>query len=333
MTDETAIAAAGGTPAADRPREGPPANAGVRLQSLSEQDWRTLISRIRDEKCTPIIGPGAYDEVLSRMNMALAEEWVRTTPGYPFGGYYEIARVAQFLSVVAPDPQVPKDEIARRVKALPPPVFAREDEPHRILAGLPLPIYLTTNYDNFMFEALRSRREKDKAPVREFCHWSEYLQQNYDAVNFETNKPTVANPVVYHLHGYERVPESLVLADDDYLDFLVNIAEDNSVIPERIQRALTGSSLLLLGFRLDDWNFRALFRSIVLFLQKGVTKTHVSVQLVPELGGLVSREQEERAKDYFTRYFGLRNVKVYWGTCQEFVVELKERWEAADAQQ
>jgi hypothetical protein len=296
-----------------------------KLQSLSDPDWNRLIGKIKAGQCTPIIGPGAYSKGFP-WDPAVAMGWMQdyTDYPYPWDGSYELARVAQYLSVVA-DPLVPKDAVAAQIRSLDPPNFNEPDEPHRVLASLPLPIYITTNYDSFMVQALKNRREQDKDPVREFCRWGQWLQGR-KSVNLEEPGPTVAHPVVYHLHGHDEFADSLVLTYDDYLDFLVNISEDNSLIAERIQRALTGSSLLLLGYQLEDWNFRALFRSIVIFLQKGLKKTHVAVQLDPSFGDKATEEQKKRAQKYFNRYFETRNVKVYWGTCQKFVAELRERW-------
>jgi hypothetical protein len=299
------------------------------LQQLSGRDWELLTSRIAAEKCTPIIGPGAYSKMFP-INLTIARDWTVSYPDYPFEGLYELGRVAQYLSVVAPDPMAAKDDMILRLKNLEPPDYGAPDEPHSILASLPLPLYLTTSYDNFMYQALKKRREKDKDPVREFCHWNEYLQENYPSVIFEEKKPTVSNPVVYHLHGYNDLSDSLVLTDDDYLDFLVNVAQDNSYIPERIQRALSGTSLLLLGYQLEDWNFRVLFRSLAIFLQKGLKRTHIAVQFEPEPDRKATQEKKAMAQRYFERYFGIRDVKVYWGTCQQFVSELKKRWDAEE---
>jgi hypothetical protein len=295
------------------------------LQLLSEADWKRLIEKIKSGHCTPIIGPGAYSKTLP-WNPRLATRWVEEFPEYPYpwDGSYELGRVAQFVSVVAPDPLVPKDAWVKQIRELEPPDFNMPDEPHRVLASLPLPIYITTNYDRFMVQAIEKRREGDKIPVREFCHWKQYMRE-YETTNLEDPSPTVANPIVYHLHGHEGFPDSLVLTYDDYLDFLVNVSEENALIPPRIQRALAGNSLLLLGYQLEDWNFRVLFRAIVLFLQKGTQRTHVAVQFDPSFGDKATEEQIKRAQKYFNRYFEKINVKVYWGTCQKFVTELRER--------
>jgi hypothetical protein len=134
-------------------------------------------------------------------------------------------------------------------------------------------------------------------------------------------------PIVFHLHGHNGVAESLVLTEDDYLDFLVSISNDPELLPRRIQRALTGTSLLFMGYRLADWDFRVLFRSVVGYVQRSIGRAHVSVQLVP-VSSQAPEEQKAKAQEYLDRYFGELNIKVYWGTCRDFAAELKRRWEA-----
>ena len=38
--------------------------------------------------------------------------------------------------------------------------------------------------------------------------------------------------------------------------------------------------------------------------------------------------QKEKALEYMQKYFGTLNIQVYWGTCQNFLAELSQRWEA-----
>ena len=111
-----------------------------------------------------------------------------------------------------------------------------------MLADLPLPVYMTTNYDDFMVQALK-RCYRD--PRRELCRWNESLDGEESV--FDTDfTPTPANPVVYHLHGH-TIPESLVLTEDDYLSFLANIARNPKLLPVPIQRALDRSTCLFIG--------------------------------------------------------------------------------------
>lgn len=179
---------------------------------------------------------------------------------------------------------------------------------------------MTTNYDDFMFKALMSR---GKDPRRELCRWNGLLKKPPSVFDVGTGfRPTSANPVVFHLHGHNEVPESLVLTEDDYLDFLVNISRQQDLLPPRIQEALTGASLLFIGYRLADWDFRVLFRGLVTSKEGSLRRVSVAVQLPPgaqEHEGLV-------AQSYLTDYFEEIKVRVYWGTAQEFVSELRERW-------
>jgi hypothetical protein len=116
---------------------------------------------------------------------------------------------------------LPKEEMCRALAGLGPPDFSREHEPHAVFAGLPLPVYLTTNYDDFMVAALRQRA---KDPRREVCRWNSSPSMRAEPTVLDPAfVPTPANPVVFHLHGHIGLPESLVLTEDDYLDFLVAV--------------------------------------------------------------------------------------------------------------
>lgn len=290
--------------------------------TLEERDWRLLLTRIRSGECTPFLGAGACYGVLP-LGADVAGQWAKEY-SYPLDdSCQELARVAQFLAVEY-DNMFPKGELAKKLRDVAPPDFSEPDEPHNILAGFPLPIYITTNYDDFMVQALKSR---DRDPKQELCQWNDLLKSQKSVFGPDSDfQPTVANPVVFHLHGHFGVPQSMVLTEDDYLDFLVEVSRFQEILPPRIEEAFASTSLLFLGYRLTDWDFRVLFRSIVTYLAKSLGMTHISVQLVPgEVG--TSEEQKEKAREYLDHYFGDQKIRVYWGTCREFITELGKRWE------
>lgn len=291
--------------------------------TLEDSDWNLLLRRIKDGKCTPFLGAGACFGALP-LGSEIAQKWARKHE-YPLGDSRNLARVAQFLAVTK-DPMTPKEIVAEWFKDVPPPDFTEPDEPHDVLADLPLPVYITTNYDDFMVQALKSRK---KDPKQELCRWNKYVRELLPPSIFESEPgftPTPANPVVFHLHGHTEVSESLVLTEDDYLDFLVSVSKDQDLLPARIQRAFTGTSLLFLGYGIADWDFRVLFRSLVSYLERSIGRAHVSVQLVPG-ENRASEAQRAKAQEYLDRYFGELKIRVYWGTCREFATELRRRWE------
>lgn len=292
--------------------------------TLEEKDWELLLGRIKDKECTPFLGAGTCFDVLP-LGSKIANEWAQKWHYPLIESCDDLARVSQFLAIEY-DPVFPKEEIRNLLKDVSPPNFKEKNEPHGLLADLKLPIYMTTNYDDFMFQALKDRYSD---PKLELCRWNTYLKKNqkslFDSVSgFD---PTPANPLVFHLHGHYLTPLSMVLTEDDYLDFLVGISEDKDLLPSRILEAWAGTSLLFLGYRLADWDFRVLFRSIVSYLERSIGRAHISVQLVPG-EDRITKKQKQKAQEYLNNYFNELKIKVFWGTCREFADELRTRWEA-----
>lgn len=292
-------------------------------KGLETKDWSRLLRRIKDQKCTPFIGSGAC---LGKFKATeIAKNWAHNN-NYPLNNPDNLVSVAQFLAVTE-DPIFPKERIGRLFSQITPPDFRDPDEPHRVLANLPIPVYITSNYDDFLVQAIRSRYRE---PKQEICRWNKSLDHLPSIFETEVNyKPTVANPLVFHLHGHINFPESLVLAEDEFLDFLVNISRDGNLLPATIQKALAGTTLLFLGYKRSDRDFRILLRCLDSYIKK-MEIAHVAVQLI---GDDISEDQKIEAQDYLERYFGKLNVKIYWGTCQEFVIELRNRWEDYESEE
>ncbi|MCP4363165.1 MAG: SIR2 family protein [Chloroflexi bacterium] len=291
---------------------------------LNERDWKLLLKRISDGKCTPLIGP-AVNQAHLPDRKAIAARW-SSEFGYPLQNG-DLARVAQYLSIEY-DPYFPKEEIQKQIETAEKPDFTPTDQPHAVLANLQLPIYITTNYDNFMMDALQQHK---KDPRRELCRWNPYLQRSHPSILETGYTPTPANPLIYHLHGHIESPESLVLTEDDYLDFLINISSDEYELPPRIQQALTDSSLLFIGYKPGDWDFRVLFRGLVAAAEKGLRRISVTVQL-PPLPADSAQSALEKIQRYLSKYFDHtdRQMRVYWGTTEEFITELNRRWQGVE---
>jgi hypothetical protein len=289
--------------------------------TLEERDWNLLLRRVKAGKCTPFLGAGACFGALP-LGGEIAQKWSQEH-NYPLEDCHDLARVAQFLAVPY-YPMFPKEEILEQwFKEIAPPDFTEPDEPHGILADLPLPVYMTTNYDDFMVRALQSRH---KDPKRELCRWNQLVKDTPCIFESEPGfRPTVANPVVFHLHGHSKVVESLVLTEDDYLDFLVNISRDQALLPPRIQEALTGASLLFIGYSLADWDFRVLFRGLVMSTEPSLRRISVTVQL-PPVSSDAPESTCQQVQKYLDQYFDRSDIRVYWGTARQFAAELRRRW-------
>jgi hypothetical protein len=290
---------------------------GAPISTLSEGDWASLILRVKSGQCTPFLGAG-----MSSDKIPLGSQIAQTLAGnplyaYPLSDKNDLIKVAQYISLMV-DASTPKELVANIIRDAGYPDFDRPDEPHMALADLPLPLYMTTNYDDFIFKALEKR---GKAPRRFANRWHQASQKftGGKALDPEDMKPSPEEPAVYHFHGHKDDLDSMVLTEDDYLDFLVRVSRDQDLIPARIQQAIGGTSLLFIGYSLNDTNFRVIFRGLV-ETQKSARKISVTVQIPPD---------EPEVVAYLTKYFGGSGIRVYWGTAREFVNELKRRWDDA----
>jgi SIR2-like domain len=291
---------------------------------IGERIWQEIIGAIEADECTAFIGAGASAarfQVGARLAGVLAQQY-----GYPLEDYEDLARVAQFVSIHRVSTPQLKRDVARLFRG-DPPDFRDQDDPHGMLADLPLSVYVTTNYDDLMCQALLSR---SRQPIRAVCPW--YTQDRTKLL--EARKPFKQPervrphaPIVYHLHGHHDVPESLVLTEDDYIEFLVQASKNNNLLPPPIREALSSRLLLFIGYSLHDWTFRVLFRGLLTVQPSYAQYSHVSVQLPPgSKGG--TKPERHHVKEYLDEYFSKQNISVFWGSANDFTEQLRDRWNA-----
>ena len=208
--------------------------------------------------------------------------------------------------------------------------YPREDpsrlDPLRVLARLPLPVYITTGYHDNLERLLTLEKRK---PHTQICFWSgETLDVDDSHAPNRELAPSVKEPVVYHLMGLERYPSSIALSEDDYLDFLARVVLDTDtrdmVIPLYLRDALSFSSLVLLGYRLSDWDFRVLFRGVILPRQSPNRWTSLIIQLAPEEQYHIA--DPEKARKYLETYFSPRSFKIEWGNAESYLAKFWSEW-------
>jgi hypothetical protein len=318
------------------------------------KSWPPLIRAVSNEKCTPILGPALYESLLGSQQ-EIARQWAEAV-NYPLQSYTResLPQVAQYLTVeiFEREPYEKLEEylkmaVRERIKdklpvesqngndsleSLLQKAWYIERERNQlnaydILAQLPLPIYITTNLNNLLTIALR---EAGKDPQVMLCPWNDFTNE-WDKANsvFQREKdyqPTPKRPLIYHLFGSLSEPDSIVLTEDDYFNFMIGVTRNRDSIPSDVRRALVDSALLFLGFQLDDWQFRVLFRSIL--AQQGSERRrsypHVAVQIAPDKSYILDPEAASR---YLEKYFfESAKINLYWGNANNFIHDLYSHW-------
>jgi hypothetical protein len=315
---------------------------GVIVGPRGESFWETLLENLAEKECTPFLGPGVTANLLPRPE-ELAHELARKF-SYPFPDDANLPRVTQFvgtidnrrlrkqiLSVLVEQfrrrmglPSLKSGMTTTLSQSIEDADWARtsldlfESEIHHQLADLKLPLYLTTNIDNFMTLALKARTGQTR---REVVPWRDAAIQRRDL-----NPPASPdNPVVLHLFGTDEDLLSMVITEDDHLDYLARISHDHEYfLPVSVNERLASTTLLFLGYRLEDLDLKIIMRGLLTHLDlQRWNMLHVAVQLES------SQHEQAREKeviDYFQKYFAHARIDIYWGNTLQFMSDLSARW-------
>jgi hypothetical protein len=194
----------------------------------------------------------------------------------------------------------------------------KETDALQALAGLPSKIIMTTCCHTFIEAALR---RAGKEPRSDFCRWHEEVDASHSVFD-DGYEPCETEPLVYHLHGMDTEKSSLVLAEDDYLDFLIATTQDRGKdvdrIPGQIRQAVAQSAVVLLGFELNSWAFRVFLWGLIRHLRAG-TKGLITLQIEPD----------EVEQAFLRTYFRKKAfLDIYWGSILDCIQKLGAQWGA-----
>jgi hypothetical protein len=122
------------------------------------------------------------------------------------------------------------------------------------LAELDFPVVITTNYDR-LFEGALAATGKDPRVAT-------YTPEREETANY--GDPTPQSPVLFKIHGDIARPETIVLTDEDYIQFVLRMSskEPYDPIPLGLKFWLTQWTTLFVGYSLLDYNLRLLFKTL-----------------------------------------------------------------------
>jgi hypothetical protein len=195
-----------------------------------------------------------------------------------------------------------------------------EHEPYAVLANLPFKAYVTTNPDHLLEKAL----EKKRAFV-----WR--CGRNGPRAGLRKTPPTRDEPLLAYVYGSLRDPDTLVLTEDDYFEYLIEAAGSDTAPVKTMNRVFLESALIFLGFRLHEWDFRVFFRRLKQMSgwEQHKNFSHVAVQLDPSSAGGAATSQEVRR--FLKNFIESDRIEIFEGSVEQFVRSLNRRLGARGA--
>jgi hypothetical protein len=322
----------------------------------SFEQWNSIVKFVQNGDCVPIIGPDVAEDVFGLTRNLAAE--IADAEEFPFDlrDRNDLAKVAQYLAIrhsPAGAKDIVKDAYGDRLdkageRILGRPVgdmstsslfdaiaaHATPQDPLRIVAELNSCVFVNAANDVLIESYLKRAlvNGKPKQPIPLVADWRDERLTEQSTQQFPGDT-TPDKPYVYYVFGKrkdeEGKPPTWVLTEDDFFDYLIRTARFK-LMPGVVSDALLSGSIFFLGFPLDDWKFRVLFRMI---LAKGGSRllsdfNHVGVQVDP---GEATFSNARMARKYLQTYFKRSEITIYWGTAADFLRELKVQLDKSPA--
>jgi hypothetical protein len=145
----------------------------------------------------------------------------------------------------------------------------------RALAGLNFPLVITTNYDRLFEQALRSH---GKDP--DVASYSAAPAPLKEAAQLSRDRP-----FVFKMHGDVDHPDSIVVTDEDYIDFVLRMSDRDptrGAIPTTLAYHFKVWPTLFVGYSLMDYNLRLLFKTLRWRIDEARTPDTYSVDVNPD---------------------------------------------------
>lgn len=252
---------------------------------------QSITARIKSGKLVPILSHAAVNDLLLGGHETFIDDYATYLEHQPLNNQPNLPQMTQFKSVLrghARDPLMIKKDYLTFAKSrlydlakaagVPSGLLTELDEafdtiplsdfPARLgfpslddpstnpllhLTDFDIPIYLTTSYHNCLEMALE---RAGKRPRTEICRWNQ-LVESQTSVFDGHYEPTANEPLVYHLYGFDTIPESLVLTEDDHLQFLVALSRGRGTQTDPVPGLTPARKLRWRGARLSPRFSRA----------------------------------------------------------------------------
>lgn len=321
------------------------------MAEIDPLDWSTIVDSIRRGRCVAFLGAGVnvgvndgysglplgsqvseqlVGKLFGKQDTAL-EKLITVVPDPAIRGLleenyadlvklraYDLARVALHIEARPGGRNRLLDLLAELLPD-------EQCEPSPLLttlAALPFRLIVTTNYDRLMERAfVQETQIQPLVVVQPTKGFSSRQQREWERTlgPLVPDKPSPRSChqplILYKIHGTFGDDESgLVISEEDYIRFVTVCGpESRRGMPPLIRQMIVDSNLLFLGYGLDDWNFRALYKGLI--------------EPLPDARKRMSFALQKKPSDFWSRFWAQppKNVTIYDVDLYAFAEELRKR--------
>jgi len=319
-------------------------------QPFDPGDLSQIVKQIRGEPCfcVPFLGAAvnvkdparAYDGML--IGRELAGEILSTRDFLflgPKGDRENLAKVALQYEI-----RTNRKDLVSKLKYLIPDDDHEPSPLLRTLARLPFELIVSTNYDRLMERALEMEGKKEGKDfitiVQPTSGWD--LRADPDLDSKFKDWSAFEGLLLYKIHGSFRgratrkpqakppagagAPEPdpagpLIITEEDYIEFMIAMGHDDHErvgIPQCIRSRMQQKMLLFLGYGLEDWDIRALYKGLIDSLDRSEQRDSFAIQ--------------KNASPLWQSFWNKRNILVRNFDLYQFADELHQQYFQAPLQ-
>lgn len=297
------------------------------ISPLEETDWRVLLKAIRQRNCVLLLGPGVSVDPANpqgeplpvQLAQRLAHELDDVGKGDQLLTAGDLAHVAQTYERAMRKRRTGLELIVEDFYA------AYQDQItqlHLDLAALPFTLCVSTTPDRFLLNAFRQTPQKK--PIYDFYDFQpdpKRVPRPHSPAPPKTNPEQ--QPLIYDLYGSLDETGSLVLTENDLLDFLISVTRQTPALHPYVTAQFSDPtvSFLFLGFGFRHWYIRILLHA---FKAGG----HESPSLALEDAGFFAAPEHQQT----TLFFQSGHAIDFRQLPADFASELRRRFEQQTAQ-
>jgi hypothetical protein len=280
---------------------------------LDDKNFEQLIFAIRRKRCILMLGPDASAEEVSGelqpLNNILANELAQEiradikkdiSPSHltEVSQYYQMENGRFGLESFVESFYEKRQHAVSKI--------------HQNLAGIPFYFTVTASPDKLFANALTENGKPPQISVYNF----KGSKSDTDPVT-----GTEENPLLFYLYGSADEPESLVITENDLLDFLISVISKAPGLPPSITSELYAEdkNFLFLGFGFKHWYLRMLLH--VLAGNSHKQSRSFALELMPE-----NPNEYKRAILFFKNHNTCK-IHIFHDELTEFTEKLKREFD------